>query len=128
MKISKVSLFLLLILTLSCAKAQDILFKSQGRVNYPLSPGDEKMLDSIQHKTFLFFMNEQHPEKGIVKDRTLTKAPCSIAATGFGIPSFAIGAERNWISREQAASITLKILKFFINSVQNTAKDVTGYK
>jgi hypothetical protein len=86
------------------------------------------MLDSIQHKTFLFFLNEHHPEKGIVKDRTTRRAPCSIAATGFGIPSFAIGAERKWITREQAAGITLRILNFFISSVQSTAKDGTGYK
>ncbi len=35
---------------------------------------------------------------------------------------------RNWITREQAAQITLKILKFFINSVQSTDKNGTGYK
>ena len=86
------------------------------------------MLDSIQHKTFLFFLNEHHHEKGIVKDSTAIGAHASIASTGFGIPSFAIGAERNWITREQAAEITLKILKFFINSVQGTDKNVTGYK
>jgi len=40
----------------------------------------------------------------------------------------AIGAERNWMTRKQAAEITLRILKFFISSVQSTDKDVTGYK
>ena len=86
------------------------------------------MLDSIQHKTFLFFLNEHHPEWGIVKDRAASWAPASIAATGFGIPSFAIGAERNWITRKQAAEITLNILKFFANSVQSTDTNATGYK
>jgi hypothetical protein len=86
------------------------------------------MLDSIQHKTFLFFLNEHHPEKGIVKDRTTNTSPSSIAATGFGIPSFAIGAERKWISREQASEITLKILKFLLNSDQSKNPNGTGYK
>ena len=128
MKVSKILLFVFLTFTTGTAQPQNIVFRSNGKVNYPLTPGEESMLDSIQHKTFLFFLNEHHPEKGIVKDRTTNRAPCSIAATGFGIPSFAIGAERNWITREQAAEITLKILQFFINSVQSTDKNVTGYK
>ena len=36
--------------------------------------------------------------------------------------------ERNWITREQAAQITLNILDFFINSVQSADTNVTGYK
>jgi hypothetical protein len=112
----------------SCGHSLQIEFKSNGKINYPLTPNDEAMLDSIQKKTFLFFLNEHHPEWGIVKDRTAGYAPASIAATGFGIPCFAIGAERKWITREQAAEITLKTLTFFYNSVQSADKDVTGYK
>jgi hypothetical protein len=118
----------MMLFTIGDAQPQQLVFKSGGKVNYPLTHDEETMLDSIQHKTFLFFLHEHHPEWGIVKDRTARWAPASIASTGFGIPSFAIGAERNWITREQAAEITLKILKFFINSVQSTDKDVTGYK
>jgi len=86
------------------------------------------MLDSIQQKTFLFFLNEHHPTWGIVKDRTASWAPASIAATGFGLPCLAIGAERKWIARERAAEITLNTLNFFYNSAQSTATNVTGYK
>ncbi|MCX6246195.1 MAG: Tat pathway signal protein [Bacteroidetes bacterium] len=128
MKISKVIFFVVLIFSTIAARPQKIVFRSNDRIHYPLTPGEEKMFDSIQHKTFLFFLNEHHPEKGIVKDRTTQSSPSSIAATGFGIPAFAIGAERKWITREQAAAITLNILKFFINSAQNTAKNGIGYK
>ena len=128
MKIGKVLLFAVLTLVAGTAHSQQPVFKSHGKVNYPLTLDEKAMLDSIQHKTFLFFLGEGHPEWGIVKDRTLKTAPCSIAATGFGIPCLAIGAERNWINREKAAAITLNILKFFISSAQSTAKDVTGYK
>jgi hypothetical protein len=128
MKISNVFLSVVFTFVISVGQPQNLVFKSNGNVNYPLTAGDASMLDSIQHKTFLFFLNEHHPEKGIVKDRTTSTAPASIAATGFGIPSFAIGAERNWISREQAAEITLKILKFFWNSVQGKDPNGTGYK
>jgi len=122
-------LFLVVLLSSAfSARAQELLFKSNGKVNYTLTADELAMLDSIQHRTFLFFLNEHHPEKGIVKDRTAGWAPASIASTGFGIPSFAIGAERNWITREKAAEITLKILSFFANSVQSPDTNATGYK
>ncbi len=126
----KFSIFILLmVLALhACNQPKQLVFKSNGEVDYQVTPDEETMLDSIQHKTFLFFLNEHHPEWGIVKDRTTSWAPASIASTGFGIPSFAIGAERKWITREQAADITLKMLKFFDNSVQSADTNATGYK
>lgn len=125
--IIRIFLFLA-IAVLSCKQQQPVEFKSNGKINFPLPAEDESMLDSIQHRTFLFFLGEHHPVNGIVKDRTAAWAPASIASTGFGIPSFAIGAERKWITREQAAQITLNILNFFNNSVQSPDKNVTGYK
>jgi hypothetical protein len=128
MNVSKVLFFVILTFATNAAQSQHHLFRANGKVDYPLTPGEAAMLDSIQQKTFLFFLHEHHSDWGIVKDRTLQGAPASIAATGFGIPSFAIGAERKWITREQAAEITLKILRFFINSNQSTGTNVTGYK
>lgn len=126
--LNKVILLALLILTASCAQSQKLAFKSNGKIKYQVTPEDLAMLDSIQHKTFLYFISELSPDKGIVKDRAASWAPASIASTGFGIPCFAIGAERNWITRKQAADITLNILKFFANSVQSTDTNATGYK
>jgi hypothetical protein len=125
--VSKTALLLAFFLV-ACEPPQHHIFKSNGKVDHPLTPGDEAMLDSIQHKTFLFFLNEHHPEWGIVKDRTAVWAPSSIAATGFGIPCFAIGAERGWTTREQAAQVTLSILNFFMRSDQSPDKNTTGYK
>lgn len=127
----KFNILFLLVLFLTASnlvQAQNLKFRSNGKVIYPLTSDEVAMLDSIQHNAFLFFLNEHHPEWGIVKDRTATWAPASIASTGFGIPSFAIGVERNWITREKAAEITLKMLKFFTSSVQSSDKMVTGYK
>ena len=127
MKSGKILLFVLLTCALSTIQSQ-IVFRSHGKIDYPVTSAEDKMLDSIQHKTFLYFMSELSPDKGIVKDRTTLDSPSSIAATGFGIPAFAVGAERKWITRKQAAEITLKIMKFFMNSVQSSDKNVTGYK
>jgi hypothetical protein len=125
---SNLLLLVIFISASGCAQSQKVTFKSLGKVNYPVTSDETAMLDSIQHKTFLFFLNEHSPDKGIVKDRAATWAPASIAATGFGIPSFAIGVERNWITRKQAAEITLNMLKFFANSVQSADTNATGYK
>ncbi len=37
----------------ACNKPQGIEFRSNGKVDYPLTAEDEAMLDSIQHKTLL---------------------------------------------------------------------------
>jgi len=127
----KLRIFFLLVFlpsVFTSAQSESFKFKSHGKINYPLSDAEELMLDTIQKKTFLFFLYEHHPEWAIVKDRIKTDAPSSIAATGFGIPCFAVGAERKWITREQAAAFTLQIMTFFLNSVQSDDKNVTGYK
>lgn len=122
---------LLLIVVFSlyaCNSNKQLEFRSKGKIDYRLTAEDEMMLDSIQHKTFLYFMNEHHPQWGAVKDRAAGWAPISIAATGFAIPCFAIGSERNWISREEAARITLNILRFFKESEQSPNPISSGYK
>lgn len=124
---------LLLLITLfsiteKSAHAQYTTFKSKGQIKYNLTPREEAMLDSIQRKTFDFFLFERHPDWGIIKDRAASWAPSSIAATGFGIPALAVGAERHWISREKAAGMTGDILHFFARSSQGQDKLVTGYK
>jgi hypothetical protein len=121
-------IFVIAVSSFSCKSQEKQYYKSFGKINYQLKSDDEKMLDSIQYKTFLFFLNEHHPEKGIVKDRAAEWAPASIAATGFGLPAFAIAAERKWISREKAAEITLKTLLFFANSPQNQDTNGIGYR
>jgi len=85
-------------------------------------------LTRSRRRHLCFFCNEHHPEWGIVKDRTAAWAPASIASTGFALPSFAVGVERDWITREEAARITLNTLDFFVNSVQSADTAVTGYK
>lgn len=125
------NIYSILIATLmlaSCSQAPQAPFRSHGRVDYPLTADDETMLDSIQKKTFLFFMGEHHPGWGIVKDRTASWAPASIASTGFGLPAFAIGAERGWITREEAAQITLNTVNFLVNSKQSPDTLASGYR
>lgn len=120
---------LMIFLFVGCQAQQNYFsFESKGKINYDLSTDDNKLLDSIQYKTFLYFLNESNPENGLVKDRSASWAPASIAAIGFALPSYAVGVEHGWITRDRAALITLNTLKFFFNSVQSSDTNVTGYK
>lgn len=118
----------LLFAVAACKQPESQVFKSFGKIDYPITTEDEMMLDSIQRKTFLYFVHEHHPEWGIVKDRAAEWAPSSIASTGFAIPCFAIGVERNWMARSEAAQITINMLRFFMNSEQSENVLASGYK
>ena len=66
---------------------------------------------------------------GLVPDRWPSKSFCSIAAVGFALNAYAIGAERGWISRAQARERTLNTLRFFASAPQGTAANgMTGYR
>lgn len=123
------SILLVVFVFIGCnAQEHKTIYTSKGKIDYQLTADESKLLDSIQYRTFLFFTNEVNPSNGLVKDRSASWAPASIAAIGFALPSYAVGVERKWITRDEAARITLTILKFFINSVQSADTNVTGYK
>lgn len=88
----------------------------------------DQALDDIQRDTFGYFLRETNRANGLVPDNTRTGAPCSIAAVGFALTSYAIGAERGFITRAEAVERTLVTLRFFWNSEQSDAPDATGYK
>jgi hypothetical protein len=95
----------------------------------PAMPADnDAFLDSLQRRAFLYFVHEVNPKNGLVKDRSTATSPASIAACGFALPSWAIGAERGWISRRYAAQLTFSALKFFLESEQSQDTLATGYQ
>lgn len=73
----------------------------------------EALLDDVQRRTFLWFWETANPENGLVPDRWPTLTFSSIAAVGFGLTVYPIGAERGWITREQARERVLTTLEFF---------------
>jgi len=63
--------------------------------NYPNQPAsNEKMLDSLQRDAFGYFQHENNPENGLVLvvDKTQPDAPASIAAVGFALAVYPVGA------------------------------------
>jgi hypothetical protein len=71
------------------------------------------MLDSIQHVSFLYFWNEANPANGLIKDRSTSGSPASIAAVGFGLSSTCVGVDRGWLTREAGRDRVLTTLETF---------------
>ena len=83
----------------------------------------------IEKRTFQWFWDTVNRKNGLVPDRWPTPSFCSIAAVGFALPAYAIGAERGWCTRAEARDLTLTTLRFFWNAPQGPeASGTTGYK
>lgn len=86
-------------------------------------PADESaFIDSLQVRTFRFFWDLCDPVTGLAPDRAPTQSFASIAATGFALTAYPIGAERGWVSREAAAARTLRTLRFLWTAPQGDAQ------
>ena len=79
------------------------------------------LVDDIEHRAFNYFWELGKPATGLVPDRWPTPSFSSIAAVGFGLTSYGVGAERGWISRDQAIDRTLATLRFFDAAPQGDA-------
>lgn len=119
--------FFILVLSASSICQVKNEYVPYDKLEFHLSSADDAFLDSIQYYSFLYFLNETNPDNGLIPDRNADWSPSSIAAVGFGLPSFAIASERGWISREQAAAQTLNTLIFFFNAEQSDDDSATGY-
>ncbi|HEY4997717.1 MAG TPA: hypothetical protein VII36_01165, partial [Usitatibacter sp.] len=89
--------------------------------------GDER-LDKLQRDTFGYFLEETNPRNGLVPDSTRKGAPSSIAAVGFALAAYAVGAEQGFLTRAEAIRRVLATLGFFWESQQSEDRDATGYK
>lgn len=127
MTLKRRAVSLLALLTLvSCATAPPV-----GRPASMPAPTEAQaqLLDRIQRDTFQWFWDTTNSANGLVPDRWPTQSFSSIAAVGFGLTAYGIGAERGWISREEAAQRTLTTLEWFLNAPMGAAPTgMTGYR
>ncbi len=95
----------------------------------PPTPRAIAFLDTVSERTFHWFWDTQNPTTHLVPDRYPTHTFSSIAAVGFGLNAYAIGAERGYVSRADARDRTLQTLKFLYALPQGpAATGVAGYK
>ena len=85
--------------------------------------------EDIERRTFRWFWDTVNRKNGLVPDRWPTPSFSSIAAVGFALPAYAIGAERGWCTRAEARDLTLTTLRFFWNAPQGPEPSGTaGHK
>jgi len=89
---------------------------------------NDEALDRLQVTTLQYYLHETNPANGLIRDKTDSAAPCSIAAVGLGLATIPVLVERGVISREFAPEIALRRLRFFHNSPHSADRDSTGYK
>ena len=82
-----------------------------------LSPDDHQFLEELERANCLFFVEQAHPQTGLVRDRCNVRASASstvasIAATGFGLTALCIGHQRGFIALSDASAQVLATLRF----------------
>ncbi|MEO8634561.1 MAG: glucoamylase family protein [Gemmatimonadales bacterium] len=113
-----------LLLTLACS------------ANHPLAPTIDPaptpralaLLDTLEQRTFNFFWERTNPATGLTPDRWPTPSFSSIAAVGYALTAYPIGADRGYVSRTDAATRTLATLRWFWQAPQGPgAAGMSGY-
>ncbi|MDQ6639800.1 MAG: hypothetical protein M3Z15_09090 [Pseudomonadota bacterium] len=93
-----------------------------------LASSHSRMLLRLQRNSFGYFVNEINRANGLVLDKTSDGWPASIAAMGMALTAYPVGVKRKFISRDEAAQLTLTMLRFLAASEQGEGADATGYK
>ena len=89
---------------------------------------DDALIARLQRAAFSYLTDYANPDNGLVADTSRKGSPCSIAVVGFALSCYPVAVARGWMTRTEAASRTLKALRFFAQSAQSDAPDATGYK
>ncbi|OOG49831.1 glucoamylase family protein [Rhodanobacter sp. C01] len=88
----------------------------------------QQLVDDLEQRTFEWFWHSADPKTGLVPDSAPGHSFSSIAAVGFGLTAYGVGAERGYITRAQAIERTLATLRFFRHAPQNDSEDdAAGY-
>jgi hypothetical protein len=96
---------------------------------FRVTPSLDPFLETVQQRTFEWFWDTANATNGLVPDRWPDINFSSIAAIGFGLTAYGVGAERGYVTREQARDRTLTTLRFLWNAPQRSEpRDVTGYR
>ncbi len=94
----------------------------------PAPSGETAFLDTLELRTFRWFWELSDSRTGLTPDRWPSKSFSSVAAVGFALTAYPIGAERGYVTRAAACERTLATLRFFWTAPQGSAaRGCTGY-
>ena len=87
------------------------------------------LLDDVERRSFHFFWDLADSKTFLIHDRAPTPSFSSIAAVGFGLTAYGIGAERGYVTRDEAAQRTLATLQSMLAMKQGPEpRGISGYK
>lgn len=99
------------------------------QASYELSRDEARFAEDLSRRTFDYFWETTTADTCLAPDRWPSNPFSSIASTGFAITAYAIGVERGYVTRAQAAERTLKCVRFYHDAPQGPeAAGVSGYK
>ncbi len=98
----------------SAARAQQSWVGAGGP--YVLTAKDSALLDEVQRRAVLYFVEQSDAVTGLTRDRaanngTFSAAPSSVAATGFALTAWCIADERGWLRPGEARRLVVRSLK-----------------
>ena len=95
----------------------------------PSAEAVDAFSEELTQRTFRYFWDTTDTERCLAPDRWPTRSFSSIAATGFALTAYGIGAERGYVTRDEAAERTRDCLQFYWTAPQGPeAEGVTGHR
>lgn len=80
---------------------------------------DDEFIDMVERDSVMYFVKHIHPKSGLL---AYDGVNTHVGSNGFAVNAFIIGAERRYITREEAAGLTLRMLETF----RDTARQKNG--
>jgi hypothetical protein len=87
---------------------------------------DDAGVDRIQRVAFDYFVRYVGAH-GLALDTSREGSPSSIAAVGLALASYAVGVERGWMTRREAAARTRETLRFFRDAPNDGGPTASGF-
>ncbi len=84
----------------------------------PVMPDDDALLDQISRAAFHYFETQIDPGSYLTLDKNVADK-ISVAATGFGLSALIVGAERGWMSRDEAEKRAFTMLDTLLSHTNN---------
>jgi len=119
----------LLALTAACTAAPPSAAAKDDPAAAALPPITEAAFsEELSERTFRYFWDTTDTKRCLAPDRWPSNPFSSIAATGFALTAYGIGAERAYVSRTEAAARTRDCLRFYWNAPQGAeVAGASGY-
>lgn len=93
-----------------CASIALLVFFVPARARAAEAPG-ATVLNGLERPMFQYFWDNAEPSTGLIPDRAPGTTYSSIAAVGFGLTAYVIGADRHYVPRAAALARSLLILR-----------------